>query len=220
MRRPMSNSLIERNLISGNGKQNRCCEQRYQNNQTVSIKVRTISGTNSLGTSKSIKTNSRKSYSYSRVATRRFASAHVASVGDLQSSDLAGMNISTVISAGSLSGPCVNFFAADGDIHREFGTDLLNLIPTDRDLAKWIGDCDSFIKDGHLGPDKGEVKQIANQQRPTKGCDEAIDGFQVKTLRSETSSKKINAKGEEVTASRAINLRISHTNSLSRKVVR
>ena len=220
MRRPMPNLLLDNGLNSENGNRNRNCEQSYQDNKTVSIKVSTISGTDSLITRESIETNSRKSYSYSRVTTRRFASAHVASVGNLQSSYLAGMNISTVISAGSLSRPGVHFLATNSDIHREFGTDLLNLVPTNRDLAKWISDCDSFIEDSYLGADKGKVKEVANQQRPTKSCDEAINGFQVKTLRSETSRQKINGNSEEVTTSCAINLRISHANSLSRKVVR
>ena len=220
MRRLMSNLLFENELLSENGYQNRGGKQRCQNKETVSIKIRTISSANSLGTRESIEANPRKSYRYSRVTSRRFASAHVVSVGYLQSPDLGGMNISTVISAGGLCRPSVNFLAADRHIHREFSADFLNQIPTDRDLAKWIGDCDSFIKDGHLRADKGQVEEIADQQRPTQGCDEAIDGFQVKTLRSQTSSKKVNGNGEEVTTSCAINLRISHTNSVSRKVVR
>jgi len=220
MRRLMSNLLFENELTSENGNQSSGGKQPYQNNETVSIKIRTISSASSLGTRESFEANSRKSYRYSRVASRRFTSTHVVSVGYLQSPDLGSMNISTVIPAGCLSRPRVNFLATNCDIHREFGADLLNLIPTDGDLAKWIGDCDSFIKESHLGANKGEVKEIADQQRPTKGCDEAIDGFQVKTLRSKTSSKKVNGNGEEVTTSCAINLRISHTNSLSRKVVR
>jgi len=220
MRRLMSNLLMEKELFSENGQYKRNCEQSDQNRESESIKIRTISSTNSLIIRKSIETNSRKSYRYSRVTTRRFTSAHVASVGNLQPSDLAGMNISTVISAGSLSRPSVNFRAANSDIHGEFRTDLLNLIPTNRDLAKWISDSDSFIEDSHLRANKGEVKEIANQQRPTKSGDEAIDGFQVKTLRSQASSQKINGSSEEVTTSCAINFRISHTNSLSRKVVR
>jgi hypothetical protein len=39
-------------------------------------------------------------------------------------------------------------------------------------------------------------------------------------LRGNTSSKKIDESSEEVTTSRAVDLRISHANSLSRKVVR
>jgi len=220
MRQPMSSLLLEHELLSENGKQNRSYEQGYQSTESVSIKVRTVSSSSDLLTREGFETNSRKSYSYSRVTTRRFTSAHVVSVGNLQSPELAGVNISTVISAGSLRRPSVNFLAADHHIHGKFGTDLLNLIPTDRDLAKRISDCDSFIEDSHLWADKSNVKEIANQQRPTQGCDKAIDGFHVETLRSETSSKKVNGKGEEVTTSSAVNLRISHANSLSRKVVR
>jgi len=220
LRRLMSNLLMEKELFSENSQYKRNCEQGYQDDESVSIKVRMISSANILGTCKSIETNSRKSYSYSRVTTRRFTSAHVASVGNLQSSDLAGMNISTVISARSLSRPSVNFLAANSDIHGEFRTDLLNLIPTNRDFTKRISDSDSFIEDSHLRANKGEVKEIANQQRPTKSGDEAIGGFQVKTLRSQASSQKVNGSSEEVTTSCAINFQISHTNSLSRKVVR
>jgi hypothetical protein len=39
-------------------------------------------------------------------------------------------------------------------------------------------------------------------------------------LRGYSSAEKIDTDSEEVTTSRAVDLRISHTNSLSRKVVR
>jgi hypothetical protein len=39
-------------------------------------------------------------------------------------------------------------------------------------------------------------------------------------LRGNTGSKKIDEGSEEVTASSSVDLRISHANSLSRKVVR
>jgi len=220
MRRLMSNLLNTGDLLLEKGKQNRCSEKCYESKESVSIKFRTVSSADSLALSESAKSNSRKSYSYTRVATRRFSSTHVVSVGDLQSSDLSGVNSSAVIPARSLSRPSINFLTTYGDIHREFGTDLLNLIPTDRDLAKWISDCDSLIKDGHLGANKAKVKEVADQQAPTKGCDEAINSLQVETLRGETSSKKIDRNGEEVTASCSVDLRISHANSLSRKVSR
>ena len=219
-RQLMSNLLINCDLLSEKGKQNRDGGECYENKKSVSIKFRTIRSTNSLIVRKSIETNSRKSYRYSRVTARRFTSAHVASVGNLQSSDLAGMNISTVISTGSLSRPSVDFLTANSDIHGEFGTDLLNLVPTDRDLAKWISDSDSFIEDSHLRANKGEVKEIADQQRPTKSCVKAFDTLNKETLRGDTGTEKIDKSGKKVTTSRAVDLRISHTNSLSRKVVR
>ena len=220
MRRPMSNLLFERNLISENGKQNRSCEQSYQNDKTVSIKFRSVSSADSLTLSEGIKSNSRKSNSYARVAARRFASAHTVGIWNLQPSYLSGVNSPAVISPWGLGGPRVDFFATDGDVHREFNADLLNLIPTDGSFAKRVGDCDALIKDSHLGADKAEMKEIADQQRPTKSCVKAFDTLNKETLRGDTGTEKIDKSGKKVTTSRAVDLRIIHANSLSRKVVR
>ena len=220
MRRPMSNLLNARDLLSENGKQNRSGEKSYENNESGYVEIRTVRSTNSFTLSKVIVTNSRKSYSYSRVAARRFTSAHAVGIWNLQSSDLSGMNSSAVIPTWSLSSPRVDFFATNADIHREFDADLLNLIPTDRSFSKRVGDCDAFIEDSHLGADKAEMKEIADQQRPTKSCVKTIESLQKETLRGNTGTEEINESSEEVTTSSSVDLRISHANSLSRKVVR
>ena len=220
MRRPMSNLLIAPDLLSENGKKNRSGEKNHESNESGYVKIRTVRSSDSLGLSKSIVTNSSKSNSYSRVAARRFTSAHTVGIGNLQPSDFSSVNSSAVISAWGLSRPGVDFFATDADIDREFNADLLNLIPTNRSFAKRVGDCDAFIKYGHLGANKAEMKEVADQQRPTKSCVKAIESLDKETLRGNTSSKKIDESSEEVTTSRAVDLRISHANSLSRKVVR
>lgn len=220
MRRLMSNLLFENELLSENGYQNRGGKQRCQNKETVSIKIRTISSANSLGTRESIEANPRKSYRYSRVTSRRFTSAHVVSVGYLQSPDLGGMNISTVIPAGGLCRPSVNFLAADRHIHREFSADFLNQIPTDSDLAKWISDCDSFIKEGDLGTNETQVSSVGNEEAPSdRGCN-SFGAFGVETLAGNSSTENVDSSGKEVTTSRTVHLRITHTSSLSRKVLR
>jgi hypothetical protein len=216
----MSNLLIARDLLSENGKQNRSGEKSYENNKSGYVEIRTVGSTDSFSLSKGVVTNSSKSYSYSRVAARRFTSAHAVGIWNLQSSDLSGMNSSAVISAWGLSSPRVDFFASNTDIHREFNADLLNLIPTDRSFAKRVGDRDAFIKDGHLGADKAEMKEIADQQRPTKSCVKAIESLDKETLRGNTGTEKINESSEEVTTSSSVDLRISHAVSLSRKAVR
>jgi len=220
MRRLMSNLLIDSDLLSENGQQNRSGEKNYESNQSGYVKIRTVRSADSLALSKSIMTNSSKSNSYSRVAARRFTSAHAVGIWNLQSSDLSGMNSSAVISAWGLSSPRVDFFANNADIHREFNADLLNLIPTDRSFSKRVGDCDAFIEDSHLGADKAEMKEIADQQRPTKSCVKAIESLDKETLRGNTGTEEINESSEEVTTSSSVDLRISHANSLSRKVVR
>jgi len=216
----MSNILINCDLLSEKGKQNRDGGECYENKKSVSIKFRTVSSADSLTLSEGIKSNSRKSNSYARVAARRFASAHTVGIRNLQPSYLSGVNSPAVISAWGLGGPRVDFFATDGDVHREFDADLLNLIPADSSFAKWVGDCDALIKDSHLGADEAEMKEIADQQRPTKSCVKAFDTLNKETLRGDTGTEKIDKSGKKVTTSRAVDLRISHTNSLSRKVVR
>ena len=220
MRQPMSNLLIARDLLSENGQQNRSGEKNYESNQSGYVEIRTVLSADSLALSKSIVTNSSKSNSYSRVAARRFTSAHAVGIRNLQSSDLSGMNSSAVIPAWGLSRPGVDFFATNADIHGEFNADILNLIPTNRSFAKRVGDCDAFIKDGHLGADKAEMKEIADQQRPTKSCVKTIESLDKETLRGNTGTEEINESSEEVTTSSSVDLRISHANSLSRKVVR
>lgn len=220
MQLPMSNSLTAQILNSNESKKSSDGKKSHKNSKSVSIKIRTVSGADSLILIESVKTNSSKSYSYSRVTTRRFASAHAVGVGNVKPFEFSGVNSSAVISAWSLSSPSEDFFAADTDIHGEFGADLRNLIPTDSDFAKWVSDCDSLIENSHLGADKCEVKEIADQQRPTQGRNETITSFYKKTLCREASAKKITETSEEVTTSCAVDLRISHVNSLSRKVVR
>ena len=220
MQPPMSNLLITRDLLSEKGKQNRNGGKCYESNEPFSIKFGNVSSTDTLILSEGIKSNSRKSNSYARVAARRFASAHTVGIWNLQSSDLSGMNSPAVISAWGLGGPRVDFFATDGDIHRVFNADLLNLIPTDGSFAKRVSYCDAFIKDGHLGADKAEMKEIADQQAPTKSCVKAFDTLNKETLRGDTGTEKIDESGKKVTTSRSVDLRISHANSLSRKVVR
>jgi len=216
----MSNLLISRDLLLEKGKQNRNGGKCYESNESVSIKFGNVRSTDTLTLNESLKSNSRKSYRNARVATRRFASAHTVGIWNLQSSDLSGVNSPAVISAWGLSRPRVDFLATNGDIHREFNADLLNLIPTDSGFAKRVGDCDAFIKDAHLGANKTEMKKIADQQAPTKSCVKAFDTLNKETLRGDTGTEKIDESGKKVATTRAVDLRISHANILSRKVVR
>jgi hypothetical protein len=220
MRQQMSNLLLARDLLSGESKQNSGGEKYYESYESVSIKFRTVSSADSLTLSEGVKSNSRESYSYARVTTRRFTSTHTVGIRDLQSSDLSGVNSSAVIPAWGLSRPRVDFLTINADIHGVFNVNLLNLIPANGSFAKRVRDCDAFIKDGHLGADKAEMKEVADQQAPTKGCDKASDGLNKETLRGYSNAEKIDTDSEEVTTSCSVDLRISHANSLSRKVVR
>lgn len=220
MRRLMSSLLISRDLLLENSQKGGSSEERYERKESVSIKVRAERCSDQPGFTERIESNPSQCYSNSRVSSRRFSSTHVMSVRNVQPFDLSRMHSSAVIPAWGLGRPGINLFSVNGDIHRVFGANLLNLIPADSDFAKWVGNCDAFIKESDLWTDKCEVKKKADKQRPTQGCDEAFGSLHKETLRGQTRSEKIDGTGEEVATSRTVTLRIRHTSSLSRKVVR
>ena len=192
-----------------------------QSGKTVSIKFSSvITRTSSAAGVKSFQADASKSESLSRVSTRRFTGSHVVEIGDLQPSNFTGMDSSAVISAWGLSRPSVNLLATYLDIHRVSSANIFDFTPTDSDLFQGISDCDSFIKEGDLGTNETQVSSVGNEEAPSdRGCN-SLSTFGVETLAGNSSTENVDSSGKEVTTSRTVHLRITHTSSLSRKVLR
>lgn len=211
----MSNVLLEDTQRAGD------YTESNQSGKTVSIKFSSVVTHTSRATAvKSVEANSSKSESLSRVSTRRFTGSHVVEIGDLQSADLTGMDSSAVISAWGLSRPGVNLLATYLDIHRVSSANILDFTPADSDLFQGVCNCDSFIEEGDLGTNEAQVKSVGYEQTPRDcGCNSS-GGFGEETLAGDSSTENVDNSGKEVTTSRTVHLRITHTRSLSRKVLR
>jgi len=211
----MTSAVLEDTQRAGDHKESN------QSGKTVSIKFSSvITRTSSAAGVKSFHANSSKSESLSRVSTRRFTGSHVVEIGDLQSANLTGMDSSAVISAWGLSRPSVDLLASYLDIHRVSSANIFDFTPTDSDLLQGVGNCDSFIKEGDFGTNEAQVKSVSDQQAPSdRGCNSS-GVFGVETLAGNSSTKNVDSSGKEVTTSRTVHLRITHTSSLSRKVLR
>ena len=211
----MTSAVLEDTQRAGDHKEGN------QSGKTVSIKFSSvITRTSSAAGVKSFHANSSKRQSLSRVSTRRFTGSHVVEIGDLQSANLTGMDSSAVISAWGLSRPSVDLLATYLDIHRVSSANIFDFTPTDSDLFQGISDCDSFIKEGDLGAHETQVKSVSNEEAPRdSGCN-SIGVFGVETLASNSGTENVDSSGKEVTTSRTVHLRITHTSSLSRKVLR
>jgi len=213
----MSNAVLEDAQRAGD------YNESNQGDKTVSIKfssVITRTSVTAVGSVKSIETNSSKSERLSRVTTRRFTGSHVVKVGDFQSANFAGMDSSAVIPAWSLSSPRIDLLATYLDIHRVARANVLDIAPTDSDLSQRIGNCDSFIEEGHLGADEAQMKEIADQERPTRRGQNSLCAIAEETLSNNSGAENVDSASKEVTTSRTVHLRITHTRSLSRKVLR
>ena len=211
----MTSAVLEDTQRAGDHKESN------QSGKTVSIKFSSVvTRTSSAAAVKGIEANSSKGKSLSRVSTRRFTGSHVVEIGDLQSANFTGMDSSAVISAWGLSRPSVDLLASYLDIHRVLSANIFDFTPTDSDLFHGISDCDSFIKEGDLGANKAQVKSVSDQQAPRdRGCN-STGVFGVETLASNSGTENVDSSGKEVTTSRTVHLRITHTSSLSRKVLR
>ena len=211
----MTSAVLENTQRAGDHKESN------QSGKTVLIKFSSVVTHTSRATAvKGIEANSSKRQSLSRVSTRRFTGSHVVEIGDLQSANFTGMDSSAVISAWGLSRPSVDLLATYLDIHRVSSANIFDFTPADSDLFQGVGNCDSFIKEGDLGANKAQVKSVSNEQAPRdRGCD-SFGSFGEETLTNNSSAENVDRTGKEVTTSRTVHLRITHTSSLSRKVLR
>ena len=211
----MTSAVLEDTQRAGDHKESN------QSGKTVSIKFSSVVTRTSSSTAlKGIEANSSKRQSLSRVSTRRFTGSHVLQIGDLQSANLAGMDSSAVISAWGLSRPSVDLLATYLDIHRVSSANIFDFTPTNSELLQGISDCDSFVEEGDLGANKAQVKSVSDQQAPRDSDRNSLGVFGVETLAGNSSTENVDSNGKEVTTSRTVHLRITHTSSLSRKVLR
>ena len=211
----MSNLVLEDTQRAGDHKESN------QSGKTVSIKFSSvITRTSRAAAVKGIEANSSEGKSLSRVSTRRFTGSHVLEIGNFQSANLTGMDSSAVISAWGLSRPSVDLLATYLDIHRVSSANIFDFTPTNSDLFQGISDCDSFIEEGDLGTNEAQVKSVSDEQAPRdSGCN-SFGVFGVETLAGDSSTENVDSSGKEVTTSRTVHFRITHTSSLSRKVLR
>ena len=200
------------------------CKESNQNSKTVSIKFISVITRTSVGTTgavvKGIEANSSKSESLSRVSTRRFTGSHVMQIRDLQSTNLTGMDSSAVISAWGLSRPRVDLLSTYLDIHRVSSANVVDFTPTNSDLFQGVGNCDSFIEEGDLGANKAQVESVRDQEGPRDRDRNSSGSFGIETLTNNSGTENVDSTGKEVTTPRTVHLRIFHTSSLSRKVLR
>lgn len=213
--------LLMRKVILEEAQHTRQDKEQSQNGNSVAIKVSTvITRTSVSAAGKGITSNTRQSQSLSRVSSRGFTGSHVVEIGDLQSANFAGVNSSAVIPTWGLSSPGVDLLATYLDIHRVSSAQIFDLTPTDGDLFQRVGNCDSLIEEGHLGADKGQMKDEGDQSAPGTGRKNAAKILGKETLPNKSGAENVDSASKEVTTSRTVHLRITHTSSLSRKVLR
>lgn len=215
MRQQVSNATLENTQSRRDGK------EKNKSDHSISIKVSTLRTSNLiLTTTESIEANSRQSNGDSRVSSRRFSRTHVVRVGDLHTANFSGVDRSSVISTWGLSRPGVDLLSAYLDKHRIFGVYVADAIPSHSDLSRGIGNSDSFVEESYFGADEAQVKEVGDNKGPTRRGQDASGIFSEETLADDSKTDEVDSTSKEVTTSGTVHLSITHTRSLSRKVLR
>lgn len=95
-----------------------------------------------------------------------FTGSDLAIESDIHSLNFRTMEVSSMVSTWSWSGPGVNNFAANGDTHRVSGIDRLNALPANGNALQGIGNNNSLIENRDLGMDKEQVVTCQHEGAP------------------------------------------------------
>lgn len=126
---------------------------------------------------------------------------------DIHAADLAGMNISGVVSAGSWSRPGVDSLTVYGNGHRVLGFDALNVSPAKAVSAQWINNVDSIISNNDVWAMQDAVENNADcctSGTGYEGCcstavDNRFDGHQGQQYVNNPSTHNTGARSKDVT---------------------
>lgn len=200
--------------LSHNGNEEKC--QSYSASQDIKFTVK--SEPNDISNSaKVFKSHPGDRSCSPRVTARALSSANRVAISQSKPLDFIGMNISTVITTGSLSSKGVNFGSSRAVhyIHGETGINFGDFMPADRDFSQRIDDDKSLIGEDNFGMDKNQIKDGTGEQTPGKTGGTATKSVIQNINVSKVTNGKEGDKCQEVATSWAKSLEIAHKGIIS-----
>lgn len=165
-----------------------------------------------------LESGSRNSGSSSRASAGALTRADHAAVSDAHSLNFIGMNGSTVISTGSLSGKSMDFLTTGfvDDIHSEARIDFLDVMPSHGYGRQRIDNRQPLIKEDNFGMNEDQVKDCAQNQAPCNAGKSAAEAIIDNIDVTQSADRKKCAKSHDVTTSRSEGFGVGHVAILSR----
>ncbi|NCU92476.1 MAG: hypothetical protein EBV44_11150 [Synechococcaceae bacterium WB7_1B_046] len=127
------------------------------------------------------------------------------------------MNISTVITSGSLSGKSMDFSSSRtvDCIHRETGINFGYFMPTNRNLIQRIYDDEPLICEDNLRMNENEIEEGTGKQTPGNTGGTATKSIIQNINVSKVTNCKEGDKCQQIVTSWAKRLDIAHTGIIS-----
>ena len=167
--------------------------------------------------SKTLKSHDGKISRSTTMSSRTITRTNKSIDSNIHAFDVTGVDISTVIPAGSRSGPSVDSFISNLNAHGVFGINAFDTLPTHSDLIKWISDSDSLIKEFDLWSMQNHIAQSCCENSPDCCNEASMQIANEKTLNNHNRDNQVSHNGSENAASRPEGIQIIHTPILSQK---
>lgn len=152
-----------------------------------------------------------------RITAGAFSGANSVAIFNSKSLDLIGMNISTVITSGSLRGKGVDFSSsrAMNYVHGKSGINLSDLVPAYNDFRNRIYDDKSLIRKNNFRMNKNQIEERTCKESPDNTGGTATKSIIQNIDVSKVTYCKEGYKSEEVATSWAKRLGITHKGIIS-----
>ena len=119
---------------------------------------------------------------------------------DFHSFQFTAMNIARVISTRSGSSPSINMFFTDQNRHAISRFNLLDHLPTHRNLHKGIGDRNPFIKESNFGANEEKIGQATSRATPCNTQQRSVElAFQGKLNGEGSAHQEYDSRHEKAT---------------------
>ena len=129
---------------------------------------------------------------HTRMGARGFTGSHHGSVINFHSSDFAGMNTPSVVSARGWSSPSIKMFAQIKNGHGVFAFDFFNIIPAKTHSGKWVMKRQAFSKKDYLWSDEYGVSNLRSEKTPKNSLKNCYPALVHKTLDDENQRSNKN----------------------------
>ena len=149
------------------------------------------------------------------IAAGGFSKPNEAAFWNLGASNLAGMDVSSVVTAGSWCCPGVNCSCGDLNAHRVSSLNGDNLAPSDLKAMEGVDDNQSFIVDLHRWSMKDEIEGISNTASAGQGQQKVAQRIGQQSLNDKNACHQVHDPRRYDAGFAAKDLAVGHPSILS-----
>ena len=136
-------------------------------------------------------THTRTVDSSTRIRTRRVGSGDASVRLDSHAFDITTVKSTRTVTTRRWSGPRIDSAIIEGNGQSVFGANIFDFIPTDSEVAKWIDDSNSFIKENNFGTVHNQIDAHGDENTPGNRSESLVQSSNENTLDNHDRNQRV-----------------------------